>query len=61
MDISKKEGDDFPARFYVTFEYDPQKLGIRDKTKYEAARLLYGEYPHRCAITCIWGNRTDGI
>ena len=57
-DATKKEGDDFPARIYINFEYDPQKLGLLEKVKYNTARLIYGEYPPLCAITYIWGNKT---
>jgi len=56
-DVTKKEGDDYPARIYVTFAYDPSKLGFPDKTKYKAARLLYGEYPPQGAINYIWGSK----
>ena len=53
-DVTKKEGDDYPARLYITFEYDPSRLSFVDRTKYKAARLLYGEYPPTGAINYIW-------
>jgi hypothetical protein len=56
-DVSRKEGDDYPARIYITFEYDAAKLGFFDKIKYEAAHLLYGEYPPLAAINYIWANK----
>lgn len=56
-DVTKKEGDDYPARIYVTFEYDPSKLDFLNKTKYKAARFLYGEYPPQGAINYIWGSK----
>lgn len=55
-DAFKKEGDDFPARIYVTFEYDPEKISLWEKVKYETARLLYGVYPPLCSVTYVWGN-----
>jgi hypothetical protein len=55
-DVSKKEGDDYPARLYIAFEFDPKKLGFFEKTQYKAARLLYGEYPPTGAITYIWSS-----
>jgi len=27
-DVRQKEGDDYPARLYITFEYDPKKLSF---------------------------------
>ncbi|MEW6673321.1 MAG: DUF3047 domain-containing protein [Thermodesulfobacteriota bacterium] len=56
-DVRKKEGDDYPARIYVTFEYSPSDMGLFDKVKYETARLLYGEYPPGGAITYIWESK----
>ena len=56
-DVSKKEGDDYPARIYVTFQYDSLKVGLFGKAKYEAARLIYGRYPPLGAINYIWESR----
>ena len=53
-DVHRKEGDDYPARLYIAFEYDPSLLGFFEKLKYEAARLLYGQYPPLGAINYIW-------
>jgi len=56
-DVSRKEGDDYCARIYITFEYDPSRLGFFDKAKYEMIRLLYGQYPPIGAINYIWESR----
>jgi len=56
-DVRRKEGDDYPARIYVTFEYDSSKLGFFEKAKYEAVRLLYGQYPPIGAINYIWESK----
>jgi hypothetical protein len=58
-DVHRKEGDDYPARIYITFEYDPGKLSFYEKAKYEAIRLLYGEYPPLAAINYIWENKAS--
>ncbi|RPJ08088.1 MAG: DUF3047 domain-containing protein, partial [Deltaproteobacteria bacterium] len=50
--------DDYSARIYITFEYDPSKLGFFEKVKYETVRLLYGQYPPLAAINYIWDSRT---
>jgi len=55
--VAKKEGDDYPARIYVTFQYDSQKVGLFGKAKYEAAKLIYGQYPPLGAINYIWESR----
>lgn len=56
-DVTKKEGDDYPARIYITFEYDPSKLNFFEKMKYETVRLFYGQYPPLAAINYIWDSR----
>ncbi|MFY4727858.1 DUF3047 domain-containing protein [Nitrospira sp. BLG_2] len=56
-DVTRKEGDDYPARLYVTFQYDSAKVGLFGKAKYEAARLIYGRYPPLGAINYIWESR----
>ena len=56
-DVSRKSGDDYPARVYVTFAYDASKLKFTDRAKYQAARLVYGEYPPTGTVTYIWANK----
>ncbi len=59
--IYQKEGDDYPARLYITFEYDPSKLGFLEKTKYELVKLAYGQYPPTATINYIWeSNAPEG-
>jgi hypothetical protein len=56
-DARRKEGDDYPARVYVAFRYDPDTASFWERTTYGAARLLYGEYPPKGVINYIWDNR----
>lgn len=56
-DTTTKEGDDYPARLYISFAYERDRVGLFDKLKYEAARLFYGQYPPLGAINYIWANR----
>jgi len=53
-DVTTKAGDDYPARLYITFEYDAGRIGVLKKAQYEVLRLLYGEYPPLGAINYIW-------
>lgn len=55
-DVTKKKGDDYPARIYITFKYDPDKAGFFEKIKYETAKALYGEYPPVAALNYIWAS-----
>lgn len=56
-DVTKKEGDDYPARLYITFEYDSGKVSFFKKAQYETVRLLYGQYPPIGAINYIWESK----
>lgn len=52
-DVATKQGDDYPARLYITFEYDPDKVGFGKKAKYLAGRAIFGDIPI-AAINYIW-------
>ena len=52
-----KEGDDYAARLYVTFDYED--LGLVDRAKLTALRALgYDQIPTR-ALNYVWANRVD--
>jgi hypothetical protein len=53
-DVRRKEGDDYPARLYITFEYDPKKLSFMDRAKYGLVKALYGQHPPLAALNYIW-------
>jgi Protein of unknown function (DUF3047) len=56
--VKRKDGDDYPARIYITFKYDPSKLSFAQKAKYNTVKLLYGQYPPLGAINYIWESKT---
>ena len=55
-DVTRKDGDDYPARLYVTFAYDPEKTSFAKKLAYKAGRLLFGEIPIG-ALNYIWDRK----
>ncbi|MEW6520123.1 MAG: DUF3047 domain-containing protein [Thermodesulfobacteriota bacterium] len=56
-DVSQKAGDDYPARIYITFAYDADKVGLWERVKFNAIKLLYGDYPPINAINYIWASK----
>jgi len=56
-DVALKEGDDFPARLYITFEYDADKVSFGKKLKFKAGRALFGDSPV-AALNYIWETKT---
>ncbi len=57
-DVTKKSGDDYPARLYITFAYDPSRATLFEAAKYKLARAIFGkDLPFR-ALNYIWDRRT---
>jgi len=56
-DVALKEGDDFPARLYITFEYDADKVSFGKKLRFKAGRALFGDIPV-AALNYIWETKT---
>lgn len=56
-DARSKKGDDYAARIYVAFKYDPARANAWMRAKYGLAKRLYGEYPPHAALNYIWDNR----
>jgi len=58
-DVSHKNGDDYPARIYITFALDPDKASYLQRLQYKAAQLIKGkDVPYR-AISYIWGSHSQ--
>jgi len=56
-DVSRKDGDDYPARLYVMFEYEADKVPLTKKLKYAAGRALFGDIPIG-TVNYIWETHT---
>ena len=52
-DATRKDGDDYPARLYITFEYDPDKVSFSKKLKFKAGQVVFGDIPIG-AISYVW-------
>jgi len=55
-DARKKSGDDYPARIYVAFEFQPDKAGFFERAKRKTVALLIGEELPGNALNYIWAN-----
>ncbi len=53
----RKDGDDYPLRVYVLFEYDPDRASFGMRMKYALAKRFHGKYPPHAALNYIWANR----
>jgi hypothetical protein len=55
--VHRKDGDDYPARLYITFAYEPAKVSFGRKLKYQAGRMLFGDIPIG-ALNYIWDGKS---
>lgn len=53
-DATTKQGDDYPARLYITFDYDVKKLSWIERLKQRTYRALYGEAPPLAVLNYLW-------
>jgi hypothetical protein len=58
-DARSKNGDDYPARIYVAFEFEADKAGFFERAKRKAAALVFGEELPGNALNYIWANQLE--
>lgn len=56
-DARKKNGDDYPARIYVAFQFEPEEAGFFERAKRKTVEVLFGEELPGNALNYIWANR----
>jgi len=56
-DSSRTDGDDYPARIYIMFPYDPDHISLIESIKYRVALAIYGPPVPGSSINYIWDNR----
>lgn len=57
--LTKKSGDDYAARIYITFDYDPSDLNFGDKIRYRAIRMFSSfDVPLR-SLNYLWANKAE--
>jgi hypothetical protein len=56
-DVTKKEGDDYPARVYITFADLPGRTNFWDEVKATTVRLFSGKELPKNAINYIWASK----
>ncbi len=56
-DLTKKKGDDYPARIYLTFDFDPADLPFVERVKHTLIKTFTNyEIPLR-ALNYVWANK----
>jgi len=52
----ERGGDDFAARVYVTFRYDPTRADALTRAKYALAKKIHGAYPPHGGLAYVWSS-----
>ena len=53
----RKEGDDYAARIYVAFEFEPDEAGFFERAKRKTVEVVFGEELPGNALNYSWANR----
>jgi hypothetical protein len=56
-DETRKEGDDYAARVYITFKYIPEQASAAERILYGIGKAIYGKYPPKATLNYIWANK----
>jgi hypothetical protein len=56
-DLTRRDGDDVPARVCVLFDLPLQRLSLGDRLRVEAARLLFDPHLPAASICYVWDRR----
>ena len=56
-DMTRKSGDDYAARVYLSFDVPADTLGLGTRMALGMARALHGEQVPDAAVNYIWDNR----
>jgi hypothetical protein len=56
-DERSRAGDDFAARVYVAFVFEPERAGLLERAQRGLAAALYGEEMPGSSLTYVWASR----
>lgn len=56
-DARTRQGDDYAARIYVAFAFDPDQAGWWERARHKSASLLSGKEVPGSALNYIWANK----
>lgn len=55
--VREKSGDDYPARIYIAFKYQPDMVGFLERVKFKTIKAFHGEFPPVAAINYIYESK----
>jgi len=57
-DIARKNGDDYPARVYVTFDLDPKRASLGERMRHKVAQAAFGKDLPYASLCYVWDNKS---
>lgn len=58
-DVTSKKGDDYAARIYVAFAFDPETAGWWERTRHKSAELFSQKEVPGTALNYIWAGKAS--
>ena len=58
-DERSKQGDDFAARVYVMFRFEPEKASLLERARQSLGQRLFGTEMPGTALNFVWSSRED--
>ncbi len=56
-DLTRKAGDDYPARLYVFFDRRTEQMSFKERTLFKLGQARYGDELPSAALCYVWDNR----
>lgn len=56
-DLTRKAGDDYPARLYVFFDRRIEQMSFKERTLFKLGQARYGDELPSAALCYVWDNR----
>jgi len=57
--LADKIKNDAPARIFISFAYDSEQVYWFERMKFEASKIVYGEYPPITTLTYVWASHLN--
>lgn len=58
-DVRTKDGDDYPARIYVAFAFDPDQASLWQRMRHRTANTFTDQELPGSALNYIWANKAE--
>ncbi len=55
--MKTRQGDDYPARIYISFDYDIERLTGAERFKIELYKSIHAKYPPLATLNYVWDSK----